>query len=258
MYAPRFDILRDLPTIREKFVTPLSDEQKDEVARLVSVETHRRYGLETEEEEQREMGDCFDKFEMFVECSVDPKNRRCGPHEAADAFLLSLVTQAWSAYECLAADLWVTVLNVHHSKFLPNIKAAKKIDWNKLGDCGHDPNTEMGRCLKNDFYKQLGLNGLGRIGPTYAATFGATWVPLNGKPYYKGLFALERFRNLIVHSAGIVDKPFLDQIQKDGITIFGTPLLGDPILLDGALCEKLISSAVVAGMDLISFVTSQI
>ncbi len=140
--------------------------------------------------EQKNWEDSFRKFEEYVVYSRLVDEATSAPYAGADALLYSLITQGWSSYEHLAADLWASTMDAHVDKFLPNITAKyQHITLTPSSKCPYDPKVHPWRFLRSRYHNDLGLDRLRKIGATYSTTFGTSWIPLNTKAFYSDLRA---------------------------------------------------------------------
>lgn len=122
--------------------------------------------------------------------------------------LFSAATIAsWTAFECLAADLWVEAMNSCPSKFAP--LAASKIDMPQLVRNKFEVSNVMGTILASSF-DFTGVMGIVAAYKTIFEHFEPDFYKDN-----KTLKTLEKKRHILVHRLGRVDEKFnADTNQK--------------------------------------------
>jgi hypothetical protein len=146
-------------------------------------------------------------------------------HEMFHTLMTAQVILMWTAFESLAGDLWEDAVNAHPKTLavgcskLPDPKQnkgnkspGKMIQIHELDLRGYDVSKAMGTILRErrDFDK------LSRIIETYGYTFPHP-AKVNDESFWKNadLRAVCAIRNLLVHSAGIVDGDFIQQRGTD-------------------------------------------
>ncbi len=131
----------------------------------------------------------------------------------------------WTSYEVLASDLWESLVNHsieaarNASNFESNATGAesKKIDLNILFRQDLNLNGKMGGLLKDKF----DFTGESGIRAAYQACFRPKAKRQNKEEMSgcrnKILYATEQKRHLILHCGGVIDRTFVDKMQKVGI-----------------------------------------
>jgi hypothetical protein len=176
--------------------------------------------------------------------------------------LLSLaVSSAWTAFECLATDTWVSVLNsrprIMANRALaakatgdgPDGLTGKQLEVGLIARRGFDLRSCMGTLLKPKF----DLTSLPNIKDAYWAIFREkSKVPKELEDSFGSadLALLESHRHVIVHRAGIVDDEFRKKTAKLGLDYPE----GKTLPLDGAMVSRLTNAAIKSGCELLAFV----
>lgn len=134
---------------------------------------------------------------------------------STQALLKSAITASWTAFECLATDIWVETLNARPidlaQHVLTKIESNEQTDGiNKrtiqvglLAKHGFDLRSSMGTLLK----QQFDFTGISGMNKAYTAAFGAS-VDMKNILDIEILQLLEAIRNLLVHRGGIIDETF--------------------------------------------------
>lgn len=128
-------------------------------------------------------------------------NRKSNKERDSVYKLFSAATIAsWTAFECLAADLWVEAINICPGKFAP--RAAVKIDMAQLAKNQFEVSSVMGTILAPSF----DFTGVAGIVDAYKTTFEhfKSDIYMNNKT----LKTLEKKRHILVHRLGKVDERF--------------------------------------------------
>ncbi len=107
---------------------------------------------------------------------------------------------AWTSFECLATDLWITAINLHPSKFAT--RSGSNINISDLNKSNFDVKALMGSILADNF----DFTGVVGIDNAYSKTFEhfEKGFLLKNKP----LKNLEKKRHLIIHRLGRIDEKF--------------------------------------------------
>jgi hypothetical protein len=134
-------------------------------------------------------------------------------------WLFAITLYIWTAYECLAGDLWAASVNQattlgHHllssigSDDKENLGLSRRqIDVGLAARYGFDLRHSLGTILKPKF----DFRSFSGIEDAYNQAFGACGKPL--EEYRITLKELEQIRHLIVHRGGVVDERFA-QVSK--------------------------------------------
>jgi uncharacterized protein involved in tolerance to divalent cations len=170
-------------------------------------------------------------------------------------FLLrAAISSAWTAFECLAKDLWVVALNsrplnLAHPTFrsvtddnVANGLTGKSISVGLLARQGFDLRCCLGDLLSTKF----DFSGVRGIKEAYFAAFGKS-ASLEGILARDELEKLEAIRHLVVHRAGIIDDQFKRRVKTDVAE-------GELLALDGQSVSHLADEALNDGCNLLEFV----
>src|SRR5262249_32108698 len=146
-------------------------------------------------------------------------------YDSARVLLSSSTSTAWTAFECLATDLWVAALDSRPAtlaqralKSLPSDDQSDGISgkgiavW-QLAKYGFDLRGCMGRVLKPKF----DLTSLSNIKKAYFSAFEKS-KQIDALFTAQDLNLLEASRHVIVHRAGIVDGEFEGRTKAMGIS----------------------------------------
>jgi hypothetical protein len=184
---------------------------------------------------------------------------------ALGAIMDSIVVGSWTAFEALAEDLWVDVLNARprlglialDAEIRESDKQTTKDEKEKiiiplpawrLNDPKYKIQKRMGdllRTYKRDFSKR------GQAISSYQKVFPESRAALTSIFEFKKLKWASATRNAIIHSGGLADDEFrklvrdhpkLKQIKKDS-----------PIVLNGTIAYELSIAAIKAGVALLDF-----
>jgi hypothetical protein len=177
--------------------------------------------------------------------------------EWVEGQLAGATSAAWTAFECMATDAWVTMLNTDPMSFYQNTLMvtgsgempigldSKQISVSLLAKYQFDLRNHLGTLLKPKF----DLTSLKNIREAYEAALGKS-------PEVAGLFAgedlnlLEICRHVIVHRAGIIDAEFSKRTRRMSFKVSE----GQPLPLNGKLVSTLANAAIMAGCNLLALV----
>jgi hypothetical protein len=167
--------------------------------------------------------------------------------------LYALLTEAWTAFESLAQDLWVRIVNVYPVPLAQrvleptaNLEAGnqvKSISWKIIKDFGFDLTADMGTLLLRQ--KSVDFQQLKSIKAAYSVAFdGETDVIFESAN--PKLDILEATRNLLAHKGGVIDKKFKDRVANvpglaesiEGAQLFFTGPVVREQLLAVAACDR--------------------
>lgn len=184
---------------------------------------------------------------------------------AVSAVLSSMVLSSWTAFECLAVDLWVQAINE-----CPTPLAGNVIDWKRSssstgagkGNRNEEKSIEL-YILKAHKYNLQGVMGhvLKDSGKAGFDCFEA--ITISYDKAFKGatnsIFAnhpsmpvIEAIRNLYSHRGGIVDSKFVTRVKNN--PDFRSYKVNDLIRIDGRQASVLIDTLIKCSMDLLGFV----
>jgi hypothetical protein len=185
---------------------------------------------------------------------------------AIESILGTMVIGAWTAFEVLAEDLWVTCLNSRPRLGLFAINA--------LPDAGDDEKTaeQKGKVkvtipawllLKEnlDLNKSMGtllqevkwdFSKRGEPLKAFAAAFPQSAKDLAAIFDDQSLRWLAQVRHVLVHNAGKADPDF--ERNVGGHSVLGGVGVGNPVPLDGPLVTELVEAGVKQSKALIQFV----
>lgn len=162
------------------------------------------------------------------------------------------VVLMWSAFEVLARDLFVDLLNENPSwvenllVHLPSRKrfTVDKVDWQTLSSFGFDLSGSLGTLLA----QRADLDDIQTIRDAYGGLF-PNAINLNQRLSDPRLWHLFQKRNLIVHRRGVVDRLY---IEKTGDAL----ALGTQMWVTPADVEDLLAAAIAAGEELVGEVAN--
>jgi hypothetical protein len=183
--------------------------------------------------------------------------KEAGISDSVRVLLTSSASATWTAFECLATDLWVASLDARPGSLAqraiksleggeqPDGISCKGIAVWQLAKHGFDLRDCMGRVLKPKF----DLTSLSNIKEAYFAAFQER-KQLDEVFSTQDLNLLEASRHVIVHRAGVVDDEFAKRTKAMGID---WPI-GALLPLEGKVVSRFANAAVGAGCELLSFV----
>ena len=225
----------------------------------------QNYGKGVDEKHAPRLRDLADKVVTIAE-SPSELMESSPVHKGLEALLASTVTAAWTAFETMAADLWVAALNERPRLAFVALgvepdstdseeealrKRQKKLSfpaWMLL-DSDFDLRNEMGTAVskmrKWDFARR------NQAASAYQAVFynedGISSVFKDSQ-----LGWLVATRNAVVHNAGLADDEFLKLTATH--PEFKNLACGDRIPLCGKIAGELASSAFIQGKNLFKIV----
>ena len=186
--------------------------------------------------------------------------------DAFDAMYASAVISAYSVFEILAADLWVTMLNLRPASLGVAALNAKPRD---PSDSDPDLDSEGKRFVSivKQFLIDHGFNLAGAMGSGLRDKY--RWVSFVGitaaymdvfpeadkrlkKVFYDpGMRSLSAVRNVLVHKGGLVDAEFVQKAAHDPtLRSYRQP---QKLFIDGPLLSTLAGAAVSNAATLIEF-----
>ncbi len=161
--------------------------------------------------------------------------------------LTSSTTLIWTAFECLARDLWVSSLNTGNTILAQTAfrsVGAKNIQVGLIARYGFDLRNHLGSLLSS----KVKFSDVSGIHKAYVAayenpdTFGAIFDR-------DELRFLEKCRHLIAHRAGIIDEKFKKETSS-------VQEVGEVLVLDANKVSGFAASAIDTGVKLLRFVDS--
>jgi hypothetical protein len=178
--------------------------------------------------------------------------------KSVEALFVSLLLDAWTAFECLASDLWATGVDKGPSDIVARLHVSsskfQKGDENLTPENVHsldsDAKTQHGSFLRET--GRVSFQKLENIKLYYSIAFGNNAKKLFDETAGGYIHALSSVRNILIHKSGIADKKFVEQAQR--FPELKNIKAGQQVLLDGALVLKLRMAAGDMGNALIHLV----
>jgi hypothetical protein len=154
----------------------------------------------------------------------------------------------WGAFEVLARDLFIELLNRHPVRiemFLNNPSSRKrfgldKIDWTTLNNFGFDLSKNVGTIVT----ERIDLDDILTIKDAYSAIFPSA-IDLGKCLSDRRLWILFQKRNLIVHRRGIIDQQYIEKIGES------IPI-GSKLIVTPAEVEDYLFATTSAGQALLT------
>ena len=162
-----------------------------------------------------------------------------------------MISGAWSAFEAMAADLWIAALNKDPKKLALNYASKngqKNFIISQLAEYQFNIKYRIEELYKN--HKKVSFDTLNDIKIAYSQAYGIFENEVLGDT--KELFIAEKTRHLIAHRSGIVDAEYAKFVRNT--EPYGGFCIGNPIPLNGPLVAVLIESCASAGIKLLNFV----
>ena len=168
-----------------------------------------------------------------------------------DAMFTSIVLETWIYFEAFAADLWTAALDGCTQDMA--VKVWMNKEWKKKDEglsaedvykLKFDPRSQLGSFLRE--IGRVSFQSLSKIAKNFAAVFGE----LKTKDFEKDIILLSAFRNCIAHRAGVVDKEFVNSVER--FQEMAHLKSGDKIQLDGALVLRLREGAITTALALLA------
>ncbi len=183
---------------------------------------------------------CSEQLRTYLKGERDHSERHITA--GIEAALAAMISGAYAAFETLAEDLWVAVVDRHPNlaKRFPN----KTLTTNDIFQYGPDISKSMGSAYR----QKMGFRTLNGIVDTYKTTFGALIAPVfhDSTEIYK----TEKIRHLIAHRSGIVDDKFLNEMKR--FPEFQNLATLQRLPIDGPMVRQRIDACVNIGTDLIT------
>jgi hypothetical protein len=159
----------------------------------------------------------------------------------------ALLMGAWTAFEALAQDLWVKVVNLYPVPLAqrvfepgsklelekPEKKESKSISWKTLSSYGFNLTGNMGTMLQSQ--KSVDFQALKSIKAAYGTIFEGDTDAIFSDPKHSKLDILEATRNLLAHKGGLIDRKFIDRVSK--VAGFSGATEGDEIFFTGPITK---------------------
>lgn len=182
--------------------------------------------------------------------------RHPGMASALDALFASVVLGSWTAFECLASDVWVEAVNHGPKEFRQKVERARHVRERKdaLADdavpSDIDPTVNLGEYLREE--RLVSFQTFPSIQKFYSVLFDKDTISKLFKESDPYISALAAVRNILAHKAGIADKTFEKQVKD--FPEFNQFKDGKEVELDGATAKRLYWAAAVVGTVLLSHV----
>jgi hypothetical protein len=177
-----------------------------------------------------------------------------GNADGAEGWLAAQITNTWTAFEAMAADLWEAALNAK-PKGLANLSGRKhekkedrRISLSWLQSNNYNLSRKMGTVLKEQYH----FDSLSEIRRAYSDAFPRTVPKVHSALSDKALDAISLIRNVLVHNGGIIDREYLDGVAHLPPEAIGP--LNSPIKLDGPLVGEIVGPVLKIGYDLVTSV----
>lgn len=170
-----------------------------------------------------------------------------------ESILFSMVLSSYAAFETLAADLWIAILNrcpqTLGVEWCKNHKTNnKKYDLKDLAEFGFDLSGNIGSFLVDR--EHASFQNLEAIKANYIDAFG------NGaRPCFEpseALYLLAKVRNLIAHRGGLIDAQFKRDVKS--FPQYADQKIGEHLLLTGGMVKELVTAGFGAGTRLFHYV----
>jgi len=174
--------------------------------------------------------------------------------ESIEALYSFIVLESWTAFECLASDLWAAGVDHGPKEIVARINIAKakifeqpddNIQPETLYEIGINARTHYGSFLKA--VGKVSFQKLHKIKAYFEVAFGRDAAKLSDSTDDGYIYALAAFRNVLIHSAAKADKAFVRQAER--FSAFRDIKQGDAIELDGEQVKRLSNSAIALGAD---------
>jgi len=233
--------------------------------RFLMAERIRARSLPSENErESAARSNAKNKFEVFLaeenglEVADEVLGRLAALKEETDSLAAAReltrqgVVLIWSAFEVLARDIFIDLLNQYPSladRLLANAAGRKrftveKIDWQTLSSFGFNLSSNLGTLLA----QRADLDDIQTIRDAFGALFPNAGKCNQSLADYR-LWHLYQTRNLIVHRRGVVDQRYIDNT--------GTTLpIGTHMWITPAEIENFFGAVVAAGEEIVGEVTN--
>lgn len=195
----------------------------------------------------------------YIEAVLDAESRSSeagtGMQESIDALFGSVVLGSWTAFECLAADLWVIAVNNGPKEFRQKVQRSQHIK--KRADSTSkmtpeselDPVSDYAGFLREERF--VNFQTLPNIEKFYSILFDKKTITylFESEPYISALAAV---RNILAHKGGIADRTFESQAKE--FPEFNKYKDGEELKLDGSCVKRLNMAALVTGVVLITHI----
>jgi len=171
-----------------------------------------------------------------------------GSLAAARELVRQGVVLIWSAFEVLARDMFVDLLN-NDPRLVERLQAhvpsrkrftVEKIDWQTLSGFNFDLSASLGTLLS----QRADLDDIQTIRDAYDALFPLA-TTLRERMGDDRLWIVFQKRNLIVHRRGIIDRQY---IEKTGATL----PIGSPLWVSPSEIDEYLEAVVFAGTELLT------
>ncbi|MFO8014719.1 MAG: hypothetical protein R6X20_15600 [Phycisphaerae bacterium] len=199
-----------------------------------------------------------DKYHRAI---LDALEGHKGSHDPLRALLMAGVVAGWRAYETLAKDTWIQILNQKPNQFAPRVAKVssddnatdkgKRLPVGEMARYGYNLEHHMGDLLVDRFH----FGSVESICHSYAALSDG-WPNLPDAVTADDLKVCEAVRHVCVHRAGMVDeefwKPSLNQAA------FPDARVGQPLPLTAYHVVRFVTSAIQAGTALLKYLDDRL
>ncbi|SFV11652.1 MULTISPECIES: hypothetical protein [unclassified Methylobacterium] len=171
--------------------------------------------------------------------------------DGIESILSAMLSNAYVAFESMAADLWVEALdsNPAYAKRWLEKNPERQIKLLDIIGGGTDLTNRLGSILKQT--RKVNFISLNDIKNNYKAAFGDDIVSIfDGDGNH--IVAVEQMRHLYAHTGGIIDREFID---KSGAFPWAKNIsVGQPYPIDGHIVCASVTSCINVGFGLLRFV----
>lgn len=168
--------------------------------------------------------------------------------DTLDALYESIILGSWTAFETLAGDAWVALVNNGSPELANKVSEAKKSREEEGYQSSYDIRTNLGEYLRD--VRAYSFQKLYGIKTAYSVAMGKTKAGEIFATDGGRIVLLSALRNAITHSSGKVDKRFTDQAamfpELQGVRI------GDSLSLNGELVSQMRFAAMETGVAILN------
>lgn len=165
-----------------------------------------------------------------------------------DAIFTSVVLESWTAFETLAGDAWVVLVNNGPTQIANKVQEAKKSREEEGYESPYDVRTHLGEYLRDvraySFQKVYGIK------TAYGKALGNAKTDEIFNVEEGRIVLLAAVRNAITHSGGKVDKRFQEQVGR--FPDFVSLSLGTNLKMNGEFVAQLRDAAALTGMAILN------
>lgn len=173
-----------------------------------------------------------------------------GTYMAIEGVLAAMLIGCWTAFETLAADLWVVTLNNRPALGVKVLESSpgRPVPIQLLQKFDFNLKNKMGEWLS----RGSDLSRRDQIEKAYRKTFGADDQILMGIFRDNELKWLNAVRNVLVHKGGIADDEFQRRVQEH--PSLSTVKVGEPVPINGELVSSSFSAVAERSRELLLYV----